>query len=182
MHHTIRFRTFVLDIKTLTLVPPTPTRNTTESRFCVIYFPSCIHKNATELFEFYKKFFDVNKRQRSLISFPCAATHPADYLNKDWHTNQWPGCSIIRYEKLTILQVLKKTPTDPLCKQLWNVWEWVTILIPCALFLRSQFRSHRNNDYDRATICCVYKNLTDVPDSRIARYVHFTASGAADEY
>jgi hypothetical protein len=48
-------------------------------------------------------------------------------------------------------------------------------------FLTYQFRSHIKNDYDRATICWVYKTLPEVPGNSIERCVHFTASGAAEE-
>jgi hypothetical protein len=55
---------------------------------------------------------------KKLKMFPCAAAHTADCLIRDCDTNQWTECSIILREKLSHFQLLNKTPTTPLCKQL----------------------------------------------------------------
>jgi len=36
----------------------------------------------------------------------------------------------------------------------------------CVLFQICEYKSRRKNDYDCAAICCVYRTLTELPDSK----------------
>jgi len=103
--------------------------------------------------------------------FPCAAAHTADCLIKHSDTNQWTQCSIILREKLTNFQLLNKHQ-PPHYASNYKIFPYESQFLFWLYCPQLVNPRHRQNDADRAAICCVYKTLTDGPDSRRERCVH----------